>query len=132
MRPLARWLRRWGAAIVMMLLIFTASGTPGNDLPQFGIWDIFAKKGGHLIGYALLGVAWLRGLAYGQRAERRTILLAVALSTCYAATDEFHQSFIPLRTPSPVDVGIDTIGAIIGVLLWTRIKASPLYKRASE
>ncbi len=116
----------------MMILIFVASGTPGNDLPQFGGWDIFAKKGGHLIGYAMLGVAWLRGLAYGKPANRNTILLAVVLSTCYAATDEFHQSFIPLRTPSPVDVGIDAVGAAIGVLLWRHIRASTLFRRASE
>jgi len=37
----------------------------------------------------------------------------------YASTDEFHQMFVPTRTPMVSDVFIDTSGAIIGmILLW--------------
>jgi VanZ family protein len=37
----------------------------------------------------------------------------------YAALDEFHQSFVPTRTPLVSDVFIDTAGAAIGLLaLW--------------
>jgi VanZ family protein len=49
-------------------------------------------------------------------------LLGVVL---YAASDEFHQSFVPERTASLVDVGIDTLGGIIaqGVsVLWHVIR----------
>jgi hypothetical protein len=40
-------------------------------------------------------------------AEARFTLLIVFL---YAATDEFHQSFVPTRTPLVSDVFIDTVG----------------------
>lgn len=34
----------------------------------------------------------------------------------YAASDEFHQSFVPGRGPSIVDVGIDSLGVLTGIL----------------
>jgi len=37
----------------------------------------------------------------------------------YAASDEFHQSFVPTRTPLVSDVFIDTAGGATGLLfLW--------------
>lgn len=38
----------------------------------------------------------------------------------YAATDEFHQSLVPTRTPHATDVLIDTVGGALGLFaLWT-------------
>jgi VanZ family protein len=117
-----------------MTLIFTASGTPGQDLPQFGWMDLFAKKGGHLFGYALLGIGYLRGLVYRRIPTRRDLIVAVALACLYAATDEFHQRFTPDRSPAIQDVVIDTIGAAIGVSIWPGIRArlSKLLPRISQ
>jgi VanZ family protein len=117
------WLRRWGPSLLMMALIFTASGTAGSDLPKFGIWDFFVKKGGHLIGYALLGASYAHGLVSHKGMKRSVLLAAIVLAGLYAVTDEFHQSFTPGRTPSAVDVGIDTIGAALGVGIWTWIRS---------
>jgi VanZ family protein len=45
--------------------------------------------------------------------------LALALAALYAATDEFHQTFVPSRQGSVWDVLLDTTGAAIGLLcLW--------------
>jgi VanZ family protein len=108
----------------MMTLIFTASGTPGSDLPQFGFLDLLVKKGGHALGYALLGISYLRGLTGGRNASRGHLVLAVVLATLYAASDEFHQRFTPGRTPSVEDVVTDSIGALAGVGLWPLIRSS--------
>jgi VanZ family protein len=116
------WVWRWGPALILMALIFTASGTPGRQLPQFGDLDVAAKKGGHGLGYALLGIAYLRGLAYRKAPSGRELVIAVALACLYAATDEFHQRFIPDRSPAFQDVLIDTIGAATGVALWPGIR----------
>jgi VanZ family protein len=126
------WLWRWGPALVVMFLIFTASGTPGNDLPTFGVWDFLGRKGGHVIGYALLGAAWLRGLANNKDINKGTVILAIVLSALYAASDEFHQSFTPDRTPSLSDVGIDTFGATLGALAWTWVKSSLIFRRLPQ
>ena len=39
------------------------------------------------------------------------------LATLYAATDEWHQSFVEARGPALLDVGIDSAGALTGALV---------------
>jgi VanZ family protein len=117
-------LRRWAPAIILMAVIFVASSTPGNDIPGFGIWDTIVKKGAHMTGYALLAVSYLYALANSRKTNRLILLLAILLAGLFAATDEFHQSFTPGRNPSVADVGIDAVGAVIGALIWARIKVS--------
>jgi VanZ family protein len=48
-----------------------------------------------------------------------SILFLVICGACaiFAASDEFHQSFIPSRTSSPADVMIDICGALLGLLI---------------
>jgi VanZ family protein len=99
----------------MMVLIFIASGTPGDEVPDFGTIDLIVKKGGHMTGYALLAIACFFA-AYGDfKNVTRSAVLSLCISIVYAASDEFHQSFTPDRFPSVIDVGIDTAGAIIGI-----------------
>ncbi len=116
-------LSRWGPALLLMAVIFAASATPGKDLPDAGAWDTLFKKGGHLLGYALLGAAYLRGLAGSGRPSMREVGAAVLLAALYAGSDELHQRMTPDRTPSWTDVGIDTLGAVVGAGLgagWRR------------
>ncbi len=108
------FLKRWGPAIVMMLAIFTFSATPSSELPSFAWADLIVKKGGHMIGYALLTLAYAYGLGW----DRKRWWLPWLLAVMFAATDEFHQSFVPGRHPSPVDVGIDATGGGLGLLAW--------------
>jgi hypothetical protein len=116
------WLWRWLPALVMMTLIFLASSRTKSQLPNFGRWDLLGKKGGHALGYALLGAAYLWGLAAGRRPGWRLAVLALAGAALYAVTDEFHQRFVSGRTSSPVDVLIDTCGAAAGLAAWAFIQ----------
>ncbi len=115
MKPL---LWRWGPAILMMAVLFVASAQTKATVPDLAEWDWPVKKGGHLFGYALLGLAYLRGLTGGQRPAARQAVLAVLLAAAYGATDEFHQSFVPGRGADVLDVGIDALGAALGVGAW--------------
>ena len=120
------FLSRWGPALVLMAVIFAASATPGEDLPNAGDWDTVFKKGGHLLGYALLGVAYLRGLAGSRRPTVRDVGAAVLLAALYATSDELHQRFTPGRTPAVTDVVIDVTGAAGGAALrWRGRRGSP-------
>jgi VanZ family protein len=108
---------RWLPSILVMAVIFWASATPSSRLPSFGLVDTLVKKGGHFLGYALLGIANVFGFG---KPSSRTILTAILLAFLYACTDELHQMSTAGRHPSPVDVGIDTLGATTGALLANR------------
>jgi VanZ family protein len=107
-------LQRWGPAIVVMAAIFYFSSIPSSDLPSFGSFDLHVKKGGHMLGYFLLGAAYLNGLG---RHSRGAYWKAWLLAVLYAVTDEIHQSLVPGRGPRVVDVAIDSTGAMIGLAI---------------
>ena len=72
------------------------------------------RKCGHITEYAILGfLVYVMFYAYGFEGRRR-FLLAVLLAVFYAASDEFHQVFVPGRSGRFTDVLIDSIGILIG------------------
>ncbi len=42
---------------------------------------------------------------------------ALVISVLWAVGDELHQAFVPSRSPSITDVGIDTLGVLLGQIL---------------
>lgn len=103
---------RWVSALVLMAIIFAFSSRTGDDLPDFGGWDYFVKKGAHAIGYGLLALSYLRALG------GRKYLLTWLLAVLYSATDEFHQSFVPGRSATIIDVLVfDNLGAALALFL---------------
>ncbi|MEF2639337.1 MAG: VanZ family protein, partial [Lachnospiraceae bacterium] len=52
---------------------------------------------------------------------RTRILIPFALGVLYAASDEFHQLFVPGRSGQVRDVCIDSSGVMIGILLLTLV-----------
>lgn len=78
------------------------------------------RKLAHFSEYALLAVCVaLPFYVYGLRGIW-LVLLTCFICGGYACTDEFHQSFVPGRSPQLKDVCIDTAGAFCGVI-FTRI-----------
>ena len=80
------------------------------------------RKCGHLTEYAVMALLCWRAVRQPQKQDPRPWRwdeagLALTLVFLYAATDEFHQIFVPTRTPMVSDVFIDTIGGSIGLLL---------------
>jgi VanZ family protein len=103
---------RWSPALLIMAAIFFASSTPSTNLPSFGLMDTLIKKCGHLAGYFLLTLTYLRGI---NTHPKKAAMIALGLIVIWAASDEFHQSFVVGRHPSLVDVVIDMIGACVAV-----------------
>jgi VanZ family protein len=107
---------RWLLPLLVMVGIFFASNTPARSIPDFGPVDVIVKKAGHMLGYALLASAYWYALGFKKNRNWVALLLAIL----YALTDEFHQSFIPGRHPSLVDVfAFDGGGAALALLLLT-------------
>ena len=112
--------------MIIMLVIFIFSATPSNELPNFGGSDTLIKKGSHMLGYGLLTLAYLRGINGVKKTNNSNwldMVLALVLAVIYAMTDEYHQSFVYGRNSRWADVGIDTIGGAIGLLLWEFLPA---------
>jgi VanZ family protein len=108
MAPLRR-VDLWLPPVLLVGLIFFFSAQPSLD-SGLGWVDTVGRKLVHFGEYALLCFLWWRPLRTGMPA-RRAALLALALSSLYAATDELHQSFVDGRHGTPVDWAIDSAGA---------------------
>lgn len=108
-KPLEK-LPRWFPALTLMAVIFAFSSRSPDELPDFGGWDYFFKKGAHALGYGLLALSCLRAL------PKRNYFLAWSLAILYSATDEFHQSFVPGRRAAITDVIVfDNLGAMLAL-----------------
>ncbi len=101
----------WLAPILLMVVIFAFSAQPSLD-SGLGLLDTIGRKLLHFAEYALLCLLWWRPLARVLPA-RRAILVAFAIASAYAVTDEFHQTFVEGRHGTPVDWLIDTAGAAL-------------------
>ena len=91
----------------------------------------YIRKSGHFLGYGAIGLAWLRAW---RMTLRDSIFIADAvlalLGTSLLATwDEWHQSFLPNRTSSPLDVLLDCAGA--SVMLCAAFLATRVLRRAA-
>jgi VanZ family protein len=139
---LSAFLKFWLPVLLWMTLIFSASADAHSYehssflvepllhwlFPQMSqthveqIHHLF-RKCAHLTEYAILALLLWRALHLSKNnlpkwswPKMGGTLLLVFL---YAASDEFHQSFVPTRTALISDVFIDTTGGAIGLLvLW--------------
>ena len=99
---------------VWMGVIFAFSAQ--SDLSSGLSWDFPLRKAAHMTEYGILWWLLQRALGEGRRS------LAAAIAIAYAATDEFHQTFVGGRHGTPVDVLIDTAGIAIAWALTVRLE----------
>lgn len=95
-------------ALIFALFIFFVSAQsypPGQSLAP----DYVA----HFLEYGLFALTVLWGATRGLKkaVTFHRAILCFFISSAYAATDEFHQSFVPHRTPSWSDIAADAVGA---------------------
>jgi len=93
------------------------------------------RKLGHVTEYAILAMLlWRASFRRANREATLSVLFIVVWLACcvFAASDEYHQSFVPSRTASVHDVIIDITGAFIGLAICWMLaarkasRASPL------
>jgi VanZ family protein len=112
---------RWLPVLVWAGIIFAFSAMPNLRFAESDVVDFVVRKAGHMFVFGVLAVLVWRALTYS--AVRRAIAWSWVLTVGYAVSDEFHQSFTSGRHPSPLDVGIDSAGALlflIALTLWLR------------
>jgi len=135
-------LQRWIPVILWAGLIFyfstenfSFSNTEGflsawllRFLPEISPARIMAlqlvsRKAAHWFEYFVFGILLLRAQRHGDELKLASAAIArtLVLVLAYAASDEYHQSWVPERTASAVDVAIDTFGGLCGVF-WMSIR----------
>jgi VanZ family protein len=116
-----RALRRsllWVPVVLYALLIFHFS-SESNPLP--GLTSLVWDKALHTTEYAGFALLLCRALRGEGLRWWTSVVLAVILASVYAATDEWHQLFVPQRSADVADWAADVVGAAAGSSLYRLI-----------
>lgn len=144
----SQMLRYWGPPVAWCVAILLFSGDLGSSRRTLSLfywlmswfpyltpmeveaWHAWFRKLGHLSAYAILYLLFFRA-AHLHLTLRplRTCLLALALTLGVAVTDETRQALVPARTGTPLDVGLDMVGALLAAVvipgLWRPARREP-------
>ena len=80
-------------------------------------WNPIIRKVAHFSIYTLVGIWGMALMSTYNISNKKRFILSLEMGILYAALDEFHQNFVSARTASIIDVGIDTLGVITGILI---------------
>src|SRR3954454_16607724 len=111
---LLRRLGPWGPPLILMALIFLFSAQPSLN-SGLGLADTIGRKLVHFAEFGVLALLWARALRTRMDA-RRAALVALLVTSLYAVTDEYHQTFVEGRHGPTLDWAIDPAGAAIATL----------------
>jgi VanZ family protein len=109
----------WLPVLIYAGLIFYISSLPFLEVSHGIIYLDPQSLLLHLFEYIPLGFFLARAVSKTKNLfTLHPIFFPVLIGSTYGLSDEFHQYFVPGRTPSPMDFFDDTIGVILGVFLW--------------
>jgi len=92
---------------------------------------LLIRKLAHMTEYGILALFTFRALRHTKEHHsggwsRSTASLTLAIAALYAATDEFHQAFVPTREASIRDVLLDISGAALALFFcWLFMRRGP-------
>ncbi len=112
----------WLPPLVWMGLIYFLSSFHKLQASPVSWQDFVIRKTAHFLEFAVLFVLYNRGLAKStQLPIKKRLFLTLALAIGYAMTDEFHQTMVSGRTGRFFDIGVDSLGAVGGLLFVLRL-----------
>ncbi len=147
----------WLVLITLMCVIFCFSHQQGGEsqdtsdgllfklakfIPNFilnwifstfghNILSVMVRKTAHFILYLLFGtISFSLFYLYFPQKLCFTAVFSWIFSTIYAISDEIHQYFIPGRSAEISDVILDSLGALVGILLCITVPL--LYKKKKK
>ncbi len=85
----------------------------------FNFLHALLRKSAHLAEYAIFALMLYSFPHEDARGfwQPRRALICVAMAAAYSLTDEFHQMFVPGRHASLLDCELDTLGAVLAMLV---------------
>lgn len=80
-------------------------------------FQVVIRKGAHFSIYTLLGFLTMGFVNTFNIDNKKKVIFSFLFGVLYAVTDEIHQLFSSGRTAKLLDVGIDSLGVIFGILI---------------
>jgi VanZ family protein len=119
----SRWFY-WTPVALYAALIFFLSSLSDTDIYVPALSIPHADKVLHALLYGPLAILTYRAFRYasGTWSAMHAVFLAVAASTAYGMTDEFHQAFIPMREANVWDLFADWMGSLAGAWGWAHVE----------
>ena len=100
---------------IYMAAIWMMSSMPSNavvELPNTKI-DGFIKESLHLVEFAILYVLLVLALLTFRSLTSWVNLVLILIASCYGLLDEIHQSFVPARSATLIDLVKDVTGVLV-------------------
>lgn len=112
----------WVGIEVGRLVVPAFSEMPEEKQLEFAARvDYPVRKTAHALEYTVLGTL-ITGFLYKNGGKKwKYMLFSWMLGVAYAASDEFHQLFVPGRSGQVSDVLLDSGGVLLGVVVMTCI-----------
>ncbi len=101
--------------ILIAIQIYYLSSIPGQ---VGGIGNIWISRAYHLAIFFLLTFFLLTTIKGIKNIKLRHILIVLTITIFYAIFDEIHQTFVPYRHCSIIDVLTDSAGILTAILLY--------------
>ena len=108
--------------ICYMLLITLLSHVPQEDIPKSvssgpDNIDLFF----HFVEYSILGFLLFRAITSDDSLTFHPFYGSLLIGISFAILDEVHQSFVPGRHMSSIDMIFDSLGILFGTIVSSRI-----------
>jgi len=106
----------WILVVFWLALIFFLSSQP-NLKTNLG-YDWWLRKAAHMVEFGILCFLLFRALVVSHEFSiKSALIISIIFSMLYAASDEYHQTFILGRSGNIQDWGIDGAGIILAGIL---------------
>lgn len=88
------------------------------NINNIDLITLIVRKSAHMIEYLILGILMLNCLK--DYSIKNVLLVSIMLCILYSTCDEIHQLFIDGRSGEILDILIDSIGIVIGNLIYKK------------
>ncbi len=110
---------RWALVLFWMSVIYAFSDQPNSsEITEqvLGSLNVLIRKCAHMFEYGILFLLTRWASISIRRPSVPANFFAFFICLLYAASDEWHQSFVPNRSAQLQDVGVDMVGVLIAAL----------------
>lgn len=104
--------------IILLIVIFVLSSIPGNSLPEvaFKINDKLLHGLLYFILYFLFHLSFSH-IKFSRFIRDNAFLFSFLFTVLYAASDEFHQMYVPNRSSDLNDLIADSFGGLLAFMI---------------